>query len=83
MLAGGGPLIVNYGLYVDGVAGDGGGAVYFSNPLNTYSGTITVLTNSIILTSPYALSNATLNAQSTGTSSNLVWSGITSITLVA
>jgi fibronectin-binding autotransporter adhesin len=81
VLTGGGPLTVNYGLYVDGVAGDGGGSVYLSSPLNTYSGTLTVLTNTIVLTSPYALSNATLNAQGTGTSSNLVWSGISSITL--
>jgi fibronectin-binding autotransporter adhesin len=35
----------------------------------------------VALTTPYALSNAVLNAQGTGTSSNLVWSGISSITL--
>jgi autotransporter-associated beta strand protein len=76
VLTGSGPLTVNYG-------GDGGngGLVYLSNPLNSYNGTITVLTNAIALTSPYALSNATLNAAGTSTSANLIWSGVTSITL--
>ena len=75
-LTGGGALTVNYG-----GAGGNGSLVYFSNPLNTYSGTLTVLTNAIALTSPYALSNAVVNVAGTGTSANLTWSGITSIVL--
>ncbi len=79
-LTGSGPLTVNFGTGGTGSTAVGA-LVYFSNPLNTYSGTITVLTNAIALTSPYALSNAILNAQGPGASANLTWSGITNIVL--
>ena len=74
-LTGSGALTVNYG----GGASSPGALVYLSNPLNTYSGTLTVLTNAVMLTSPSALSNAVLNAAGAG--ANLGWSGITSIVL--
>lgn len=73
-VSGSGPLTVNYG-----GGGSPGSTVYFSNPLNSYAGTINVLANSVTLTSPYALSNAVLNV--VGTGPNLVWSGIASAVL--
>ncbi len=76
-LTGSGALTVNYG----GGASSPGALVYFSNPLNTYSGTVTVRTNAIALSNPYALSNAVVNVAGTGTSANLTWSGITTIVL--
>ncbi len=76
-LTGSGALTVNYG----GGAASPGALVYFGNALNTYNGTLTVLTNAIALSSPYALSNAVVNAAGTGTSANLTWSGVTTIVL--
>ena len=76
-ITGTGPLTFNYG----GGSSPPGGALYLANPSNTYSGTLSILTNAVVLTTPFALSNAVLNAQGTGSSSNLIWSGISSITL--
>ena len=76
-LTGSGPLSFDFG----GGASGPGAVLYLSNPLNTYSGTLTILTNAVHLTTPFALSNAVLEVQGIGTSANLVWSGITSITL--
>lgn len=74
-LTGNGPVTIDYG----GGASSPGAMVYLSNPLNTYSGTFSINAYSVALTSPYALSNAVLNAAGAGT--NLTWSGITSIVL--
>jgi len=79
VLSGAGPLTVNnpnsgsYQPY---------GGVHFSNPLNTYSGTITVSGNSVTVDNPYALSNAIVNVTGGGSSGALQWgNGVTNIVL--
>ena len=80
-------------LYLDGIitgsglltVADGGGgsggtgqAVHFSNPLNSFNGTITVSSTAAKVTNPYALSNAIVNVVA---NNGLLWDGVTSIVL--
>ena len=56
--------------------------VHFSNPANTYSGTINITANAATIDNTYALSNATLNVTGAGSSGPIIWgSGVTSIVL--
>ncbi len=56
--------------------------VHFSNPANTYSGTINITGNAAAIDNTYALSNATLNVTGAGSSGPIIWgSGVTSIAL--
>ena len=75
VLSGSGPLTVNNG----NTATSG---VHFSNPLNTYSGTITVTGNGVTVDSPNALANATVSVTGGGSSGPLQWgAGVTGIVL--
>ena len=78
-LTGSGPLTVN---------NNGSGSyppysgVHFSNPANSYSGTITVSGNAVTVDNTYALSNAVVNVTGAGSSGPLIWgSGVTGIIL--
>ena len=79
VLSGSGPLMVNNpnsGSYQP-YAG-----VHFSNPTNTYSGTITVSGNSVTVDNANALANAIVNVTGGGSSGALQWgSGVTGIVL--
>ena len=79
LVSGAGPLLVNNpntGAYQPY------GGVHFSNPLNSYSGTITVSANSVTVDNTYALSNAIVNVMGAGSSGPLQWgSGVNSIVL--
>ena len=79
IVSGSGPLTVNnpnsggYQPYT---------GVHFSNPSNTYSGTLTVSGNSVTVDNANALSNATVNVTGGGSSGALQWgSGVTTIVL--
>lgn len=75
-LTGSGPLTL-----VHASGGDGGATgVHFSNPLNTYSGTITVssTTTPAQVANSYALAKATVNLVA---NNGLVWDGVNSIVL--
>ena len=77
LLAGSGPLTIN-----NPGSGSPYTGVHFSNPSNTYSGTITVSGNAATVDNTYALSNATINVTGGGSAGPLQWgSGVTSLVL--
>ena len=55
VVSGSGPLTINSG------SGGAYSGIHFSNPLNTYSGTVTVSGNCLMLDNSNALTNATVN----------------------
>ena len=77
VLSGTGPMTIN-----NPGSGSPYSGVHFSNPLNTYSGTITVAGNAAAVDHASALSNAIVNVTGGGSSGPLLWgSGVTNLLL--